>query len=72
MPRRIKRITTIIYECDECPNFAHSGSFTAGGALPLCMKTRAPSSQFDEYPQYSGKHRILKTIKDGIPEWCPL
>ena len=76
-----------ITNCDACPYGDHSGSFTPGGAKPICGHSDA-SDKATENKEINflvedlivgdkikaGKHHwIHRVIKDNeIPTWCPL
>ena len=66
-----------IKSCTECSYKDHSGSFTTGGAYPLCRNADHPPGMAKP-SNYAGTSRVLPCepgtrFYDGtIPDWCPL
>lgn len=60
-----------IDDCNECPHWDHSGSYTRSGAQPICNHEEATKRGLGKRDPYHWRHRILR--EDGkIPSWCPL
>lgn len=75
----------VIRTCGECPNSDRTGTFTPGGAYPIC---KASEGKGGDHPGYPGSKSILPWLparaagaKKGmvarratgvIPDWCPL
>jgi len=69
----------VLETCKGCPHFDHSGSFTRGGPIPLCMKADPPKNE-----NYGGRRLpVTAAINERtgypirvwtykIPSWCPL
>jgi len=71
---RKQSVSINIDSCDTCPHLDHSGSFTPGGAKPICGHHDAAYGRPGVKPEDWQKRR-LKKGPDGkliIPEWCPL
>jgi hypothetical protein len=77
------KITVVINTCKDCRHRTHSGSFTPGGAKPVCGHDRAIPSRrsMGDRPGYefgmkaSDRHhwklRVLNSDL-SIPNWCPI
>ena len=74
----------VITSCSFCPAYTHSGSYTPGGAYPMCANAYAPPEQYEEtgrkwtnriLPWEPGKNvleRPCRSYTGEIPDWCPL
>jgi len=61
----------VITTCSKCPNRDHSGSFTQGGAKPICSG-QFPSRELPYVASETRKGNPDRSPTNEIPDWCPL
>lgn len=52
-------LTTKISNCNDCRHKSHSGTFTDGGAQPVCAHPNACDEFKDRKEPHHWKHRVL-------------